>query len=91
MRITVSDAGLARFVLRKWSCARRSGLEARLRRLSRAQEYRQSPLVLLITFALVMLRYTLSFWPHVSSAIAVVVAGREGPPLVCLRLARNGP
>lgn len=73
--ITVSATGLAGFFLREVAGGAVLGLGFGYIGYHALKSLDDHPLELLITLALVMFTYTLSFWIHVSGPIAVVMAG----------------
>jgi len=73
--ITVSAAGLASFFLREVIGGAALGLGLGYIGYHALKSIDDHPLELLITLALVMFMYAVSFWVHVSGPIAVVLAG----------------
>jgi len=73
--ITVNAAGLARFFLQEVVGGAALGLGLGYVGYRALKSIDDHPLELLITLALVMFMYALSFWIHVSGPIAVVLAG----------------
>ena len=73
--ITVSAAGLASFFLQEVVGGAALGLGFGYVGYRALKSLDDHPLELLITLALVMFMYTVSFWIHVSGPIAVVLAG----------------
>jgi CPA1 family monovalent cation:H+ antiporter len=73
--ITVSAAGLTGFFVREVVGGAALGLGLGYVGYRALKSLDDHPLELLITLALVMFMYSLSFWIHVSGPIAVVVAG----------------
>jgi CPA1 family monovalent cation:H+ antiporter len=73
--VTVSAAGLVTFFLQEVAGGAALGLGLGYVGYRALKSIDDHPLELLITLALVMFMYSLSFWIHVSGPIAVVLAG----------------
>jgi CPA1 family monovalent cation:H+ antiporter len=73
--VVVSASGLVTFFVREVGGGVALGLGLGYLGYSAVKSIDDHPLELLITLALVMFTYALSFWIHVSGPIAVVVAG----------------